>query len=233
MYWDYFDKAFCISLNERKDRQREARRQFAKVGLSEQVEFVFVRKHPSDCEQGIYESHMMCMEKGLKTGAKRILIFEDDVVFDGFRSEQLEQCVDFLARHPWWNLFFWGCMVKKSRRTNNRAVMEVEYQCLSHAYGVNRKFAETLVQIPWQGVPFDDLIRNLKPDHLYAACPALAFQSSSPSDNERFLALDRFRRLCGGLKRLQKMNELYHRHKMMIIAGHLVILGIIMGLWIA
>ncbi|MFP3911224.1 MAG: glycosyltransferase [Desulfobacteraceae bacterium] len=232
MIWDYFHRVYCISVDGREDRRQEVRRQFDRVGLSPLVEFVIVQKHPVDCEQGIYESHMTCMRRGLEAGADRMLIFEDDVVFDRFDPGRLKQCVDFLTRHPEWNLFFLGCMVKRSRPTENRTMVEVEFQCLCHAYGVNREFAETLVQIPWQRVPFDDMVCDLKADHLFASYPAFAFQSSSPSDNERFLPLDRFRRMCGGLKRLQKLNEFYHRHRRVMVAGHLILLGIILGLWI-
>ncbi len=204
-------------------------RQFARVGLSEQVAFLVVPKHPTDCEQGIYESHMMCIEKGLRADAKSILIFEDDIVFEGFKSERLVQCIDFLRTHPEWNMFFMGCMVKRSTRTENIAVVQVKFQCLCHAYAVNRSFAERLVNIPWQGVAFDDTIRDLNADHLFSVYPGFAFQSSSPSDNERFLPLDRFRRLLGGLKRVQKMNGFYHRYRTAVLVAHGIVVGIILG----
>jgi hypothetical protein len=68
--WAYFDKIYCISLDERPDRREEAKTQFESVGLLERVEFVIVRKHPFDCEQGIFESHLLCMKKGLSAGAR-------------------------------------------------------------------------------------------------------------------------------------------------------------------
>jgi len=227
--WDYFDRAYCISLVERHDRRQEARRQFARVGLSERIEFVIVPKHPVDIEQGIYESHMMCMEKGLRADARGIVIFEDDIVFEGFQPERLGQCIGFLDAHPEWNMFFLGCMVRKSRKTQNRAVIWVRFQCLCHAYAVNRRFAERLVRIPWRGVPFDDTIRDLNADLIFSAYPGFAFQSSSPSDNERFLPLDRFRRLCGGLKRVQKMNGFYHRYRTALLVAHGIVGALILG----
>ena len=38
----------------------------------------------------------------------------------------------------------------------------------------------------------------------------------------RFLrrALDRFRRMCGGLRRIQKVNEWYHRNTVWVIVLH-------------
>jgi hypothetical protein len=53
--WAFFDKIYCISLDEREDRRQEARKQFGNVGLADRVEFVIVKKHPADNEQGIHD----------------------------------------------------------------------------------------------------------------------------------------------------------------------------------
>ena len=222
VYWEYFDKIYCISLDERSDRREEANVQFNAVGLSGRVEFVVVKKHPVDCEQGIYESHILCMKKGIQAGADNIVIFEDDIYFYRFSPETLKNCIDFLSTNANWKILFLGCMVKKSEKTENESVVKVKFRSLCHAYILNRKFAESMVKIPWHKIPFDDMLRDLKDDHLYAAYPSFAFQSNSRSDNYRYLSLDRFRRLCGGLRRLQKMNEFYHYNKTIIIGAHIL-----------
>ena len=74
--WEFFDKIYCISLNERADRREEAKRQFGKIGLLERVEFEIVEKHPHNIEQGIFESHLGCLEKGIRAGADAIAVFE-------------------------------------------------------------------------------------------------------------------------------------------------------------
>jgi GR25 family glycosyltransferase involved in LPS biosynthesis len=228
--WDHFDNIYCISVDERTDRQAEARAQFARVGLSERVEFVIVKKHPTDCEQGIYESHLLCMEKGMKAGAERILIFEDDVVFDRFEGETLAHCADFLEQNMW-HMLFLGCMVKGSRPTACPAVRKIKYRSLTQAYVIHRRFAEMLLQHPWEKIPYDDFLKSLRDEETYVVYPAIAFQSNSRSDNERYLPLDRFRRLCGGLHNLQKRNEFYHRHRPLIIGVHaLVFLLIVLAI---
>ena len=67
--WDFFDKIYCITLDERADRRADATAQFEKVGLADKVEFVIVKKHPHNIEQGIFESHLACMEKGIRAGS--------------------------------------------------------------------------------------------------------------------------------------------------------------------
>lgn len=222
--WNFFDKIYCISLAERSDRRAEAAAQFARVGLAERVEFVVVQKHPTDCERGIYESHLLCMARGLAQGARQMLIFEDDILFDGFTTAALERCVAFLAAEPGWHMFFLGCMVKASRRTTFPGVVRIRYRSLTHAYAIHRRFAERLVARPWQGVPYDDFLRDLKDERTFALYPPFAFQSNSPSDNERYLPLDRIRRLLGGLLSLQKRNAFYHRNRWVIVGAHVLAL---------
>ena len=226
--WDYFDKIYCISLIERADRQKEAIAQFERVGLTHKVEFVIVPKHPTDCEQGIFESHMLCMSKGLSEGAEHILIFEDDVLFERFSPALLDRCIAFMASDPRWHMLFLGCMVKGSRQTAHPGVIQIRYRSLTQAYVVHRRYAEHLLAHPWQGVPYDDFLKALADDHMYAVYPSFAFQSSSRSDNERYLRLDRFRRLCGGLHRLQLMNEFYHRNRWLVLGAHALVLLLIL-----
>jgi hypothetical protein len=52
-----------------------------------------------------------------------------------------------------------------------------------------------------------------------------AFQNDFTSDNDKkYKRLERFRRLCGGLERIQKANEFYQRHKFGVIAAHVMII---------
>ena len=231
-YWEYFDKFYCISIDERADRRDEARVQFAKVGLADKVEFVRVRKHPHNCEQGIYESHMACIRKALQAGAASMVIFEDDIQFDRFSPAGLKDCVDFLSGTGHWNALFFGCLVSGSRKTENKSILKIKYRCLAHAYALNRQFAKSLADTRWQGAPYDEILRS-RPDHYYAVYPSFAFQSNSRTDNIRNMGLDKFRRLFGGLKRIQKWNEFFHRHKFAIIAAHVIVMLIIIKLVIA
>ncbi|HBB17235.1 MAG TPA: hypothetical protein DCZ97_09660 [Syntrophus sp. (in: bacteria)] len=100
---------------------------------------------------------------------------------------------------------------------------KVGYQSLMHAYAANRPYAESIAYQPWQGIIIDTLFRPLA-DHLYAVYPMFAFQNDSTTDNDKYPGLDRFRRLCGGLERIQKANEFYQRHKWGIVVAHIMIL---------
>jgi GR25 family glycosyltransferase involved in LPS biosynthesis len=220
--WDFFDRIYCISVEERTDRRQAATRQFDKVGLAGRVEFVIVKRHPRDVEQGMYESHMACLRKGLEAGAERIVVFEDDVLYDRFDAGRFSQCTRFLSDHPDWQVLLLGGLIRSSKKTTNPCMQKVRYQSLAHAYALNRPYAETLAYTPWQGIVIDTLFRPLT-DHMYAVYPMFAFQNNLPSDNEKYPYLELFRRCCGGLERIQKLNEFYHRHTFGIIASHALI----------
>jgi GR25 family glycosyltransferase involved in LPS biosynthesis len=224
--WHFFDKIYCISIAQRIDRREEAKRQFAQVGLAERVEFVIVHKHPLNPEQGIYESHLLCLRQGLAVGASRILIFEDDILLHGVKPEPLRRALHALATDREWDLFVLGALVSHSHKSGDPGLLKIKFSALTHAYACNRPFAESLIQTPWSGMPYDLFLRHAQ-KNAYALYPAVAFQSNASTDNQ-LLHLERFRRICGGLARIQKMNELYHRHQTMVILSHLLALGVLL-----
>lgn len=229
--WPFFGAVYCISLAGRSDRREHAAQQFEAVGLQDRVEFVIVEKHPEDNEQGIYTSHMLCLAKGLAAGARHILIFEDDIVFKGFSPQKLVRCVDFLDQNTRCRLFFLGCLVNGSRPTQSPGILQVDYRSLAHAYVTEHSLAAELVNEKWCRVPFDAMLAGLREDK-FALFPSFAFQGNARSDNGRLRQLERVRRLFGGLAFIQKMNERYHRHKAVIIAGHLLVLAALLWLYL-
>ncbi|HON58967.1 MAG TPA: hypothetical protein P5040_01200 [Smithella sp.] len=229
--WDFFDRIYCISLESRKDRRASALQAFSSVGLENHVEFVLVQPHPTNIEQGIYESHMTCLRKGLEAGADTILVFEDDVVFDRFDEGAFRQSLQFLKEHPDWKVFLLGALLSSSRKTSNPHVQKVRYKSLAHAYALNRPYAETIAYQPWQGIVADVIFRPLT-EGIYAVYPMFAFQGDFSSDNDaKYKPLEKFRRLLGGLQSIQKANEFYSRHKFGIIASHLGAL-LLLILWL-
>jgi hypothetical protein len=225
--WDFFDRLYCISLQEREDRRKSAFKEFSKVGLADRVEFVIGERLPYDIEQQVYESHMICLRKGLEAGAQNIVIFEDDVVFDRFDPERLRSCTEFLRQHLEWKVLLLGALIRSSRKTTNPCVQKVRYQSLTHAYALNRHYAETLAYEPWQGIVNDTLFRPLT-DDLYAIYPMCAFQNNFTSDNYKYPKLAVIRRLLGGLKRIQKAFEFYHRNKFGIYAAQVVVILLVL-----
>jgi hypothetical protein len=231
--WKFFDTIYCISVDDRHDRREQVRKQFAAVGLLERVEFVLVTRHPENREKGIFESHILCLEKALATGAQHILVFEDDVFFRDFDSRAFTEACAHLERLASWDALFPGCITSGSRKTEVKSLVSIKYRCLSHAYAVNAPMARRIVREKWSGIPYDGLLRRMNGD-FFAIYPMCAFQGLSESDNQT-VAIDRIRRLFGGLPFIQKMNEIYQNHKALILAVHLavfLVLGVLLyTLW--
>jgi len=181
-------------------------------------------------EQGVYESHMLCLRKGLEAGAGNIVIFEDDVEFDRFDPERLRSCTEFLRRHPDWKVLLLGALIRSSRKTADPCVQKVRYQSLTHAYALNRHYAETLAYEPWQGIVNDTLFRPLI-DDVYAVYPMCAFQKNFTSDNYKYPKLEIIRGLLGGLKRIQKAYEFYYRHKFSVYAVQVIVILLVWFVW--
>lgn len=235
MSWDYFCKIFCISVRERTDRQAEARKQVEAVGISDRVEFVLVEKGetPEEIERGIYESHIKCIQRGLDAGADRILIFENDILFDRFDPANLKECVRYLKSEKNWKVLLLGCLINRLERTESSAVVKVKYRSLSHAYALNRNFAKEIVRIPFHRAAYDTLFCPYD-DGIFAIYPSFAFQSDSPSGNSKYFNLARRRRFFGGFRRIQKFNEFYFYYRTPIIAANAVLflfLGGILSHW--
>jgi GR25 family glycosyltransferase involved in LPS biosynthesis len=228
--WELFDKIYCISLNERRDRRATARRQFERTGLGDRVEFHLVDKHPEDTEQGIYESHLACLEAGLAAGAQTILVFEDDVLLRPMDARLAVRLSAALAIEGW-EMLCLGALVDGSRATEAPGVRRIRYRALTHAYAVTAATARRLVALPWEGVPYDGMLRR-EIGRAYALCPAVAFQSDAASDNEKHPRLERFRLWFGGLKRIQRVNEIYHRHRRLLLLLHTAgLLALVLIAW--
>lgn len=214
--WTFFDKIYCITLASRPDRKEQAVQQFAAVGLLPRVEFVIVEKHPTNQEKGIFESHMTCLKMGLQENARRILVFEDDIFFQYFDSNDLYNACSYLDSDSRWNAFFLGCITDGSKKDETKNLAQITYRCLAHAYVLNASFAKHIVQQDWDGTPFDELLRRHS-EGSYALYPMCAFQGLAGSDNQT-VVIDRLRRIFGGLPFIQKANEFYQNRKTVLRA---------------
>lgn len=222
--WAFFDRLYCISLRDRTDRRERARLEFSSMGIMARVEFVLVDKDRNDPCRGIFASHLLCMEKAIDAGAQQWVVFEDDVVFHRYDPKVLKNAVKHLSACSTWTLLFFGCLIRGSSKTGNPGVKKIRYQALTHAYAVSRAFGKKIASQPWRGTPYDVMLRTLCDDYL-GITPFFAFQSNAETDNDACRGLDRFRRCFGGLGFIQLMNEFFHAHRLMVIIGHLAVLG--------
>ena len=121
-------------------------------------------------------------------------------------------------------------MVSGRSRIWQKNVLAVKYRSLTHAYVLNRKFAERIVKEPWRKIAYDSLLKSVQESY-FALWPSFAFQSNSSSENRNYLWLDKIRRCCGGLARIQRRNEFFHRYRPVFITLHAAI-ALLLAVWI-
>ena len=121
-------------------------------------------------------------------------------------------------------MFFFGCFVYSSRRTQFRSVVRIRYRCTAHAYVMSRAFAQRIVEQPWRHIAYDDMLRSMTGDQAFAIYPSFAFQSGSSTDNSKLIKIDRVRRLIGGVRVLQRWNEFSGLKWAGIVVAHSIII---------
>ena len=145
----YFDKVYCINLDERTDRWEQVQVEFDKIGIRGDVERWSGVKH-TDGNLGCTLSHKTIIEHCKKQGLNNVLIFEDDVLFVNDDVDKLEEAFEELGEMGNWDLFYVGLTVPKdngccfSRVTDN--ILRTNFAYTTHAYAVNQQAFDPMIE---------------------------------------------------------------------------------------
>lgn len=233
------EKAYCICLADRKDRLHESMQQFHNVGLCSNLVYYRPQKDTSTHvarpgTRGCWESHRQLFIRGRKAGYNRILVFEDDVIFDTkrFDANTIKRIHSFVTRRKDWEIFFLGHMQWFALPSTTFRINRV-FSSLMHAYIIrlDSKFADWFIQTPYDALlkdrqlgPLADIWAGGKhpPGHdcyavyfskSYAIFPQFAFQSGSATSNPKnltfFGSVQDFGYNTIGLKTTQKFAEIF------------------------
>ena len=125
---DVFDMIVVINLDHRTDRLHEIRQQLDSIGLDfamPQVvrlsasRFDTPGQFPSIGARGCFDSHMRALELALDTGARSVLVIEDDCDFAG----DMNDAAVTLASQDW--SFFYGGFCEASAPVGHGGLVEV------------------------------------------------------------------------------------------------------------
>jgi hypothetical protein len=198
--WSQIDIAYCISLQDREDRARNAAVEFHRVGLCRKVVFYRPARHPTKPIAGIWESHRRVLSHALMLGYRNALVFEDDVVFARWFGPRSNRCLNRAIRQlpEDWHLLYLGHWPIRMRFVS-RHLVSTSSAC-THAYLASNRLMRFLAShpyvhqaaIPRIGRGIDAVFAKL-PD-AYAFFPMVATQSASRSDHIRPRARRRIRR---------------------------------------
>lgn len=137
---EYFDKIYCINLDRRPDRWKKCSDLFQRDGIIVN-KFSAIDKNNIKNESNITDGQLACLSshwnilnKALKEGYKKILIFEDDVSFDeGLNSFFENNLVD--VPDDWKFLYFGGNHLNGLIHVENN-VFRMNSSLTTHAYAI-------------------------------------------------------------------------------------------------
>jgi hypothetical protein len=176
--FEFFDAIYCINLDTRPDRWKQAMREFAALGIAGRVERVAAVVH-ADAEEGCRLSHLECVRRATAAGAETALIFEDDVAFPEFSPDSLARSLDRLRAVPDWELFYLGGLVAGHASELDEDLVRAP-MLQNHAYAIHRR---AYAKMQSCDAPIDFwYARSMKS---YLAKPVLAWQRDGFSDIQR------------------------------------------------
>ncbi len=183
--WDFFGGHIrCINLKYRKDRYKASKAVFDEYNIP--VKYFKTTKHPKGGVYGCFTSHIKVIKEAYYAGAKRVLIFEDDISpTDYLTPQHLEKAINFMKKEGNnWDLFYLGAFPNirtyRSERTKYKDIYRLRGIC-AHAYIVNRKAMKRLINLKYEGMAIDYIYVNCFPKS-YALYPTLFYQGLYESD---------------------------------------------------
>lgn len=185
--WSACDLVQCLTLTTRPDRRRAAADQFAAVGLGERVVFLEQTPDEEDGKRGCFHAHQQAAREAMRLGARRALIFEDDVEFlPQLTPQTATRAARFLRRDAdascAWDIFFLGHFPRKMALTADADIVRVRSMD-AHAYVLSPEGARALSSLTYAGDQID-VHFHYHCERAFALYPMLAVQTPGPSDTE-------------------------------------------------
>lgn len=184
---EFFKEAYYINLDDRPDRVEHTTQELGKYGLTDFIKrysaVKAVEKNPKNCMIASGTSHRNLIEHAKNNNLENILIFEDDVFFKPGGVEIIEKALDSLKKQDWDIFYFSANLFDDPLNLIDENLLFVHGCYCIHAYGVNQKAYDRLLEYdPNVHDPFDAFITQ-RPFRKFAAHPLAVSQYDSVSDN--------------------------------------------------
>ena len=163
-----FPAVYLINLPEHTERLEHAKKQLAKIGISDYIIFEGIKVNNGqtlqDREAGCKLSHLAIIEQCKKNSIDRVCIFEDDINIKDTFLEKLGMVKDFILNGDWHLFYFGGNLNVNSGHhydIYNKDIMRV-YRCYTtHAYCVNSSIYNQILQFKEVNTQYDVLLSFL------------------------------------------------------------------------
>lgn len=199
---EYFEHIYCINLKKRPNRWKEVLKEFEKINCKvERFEAVDGQnfKHlaqgnimPGDI--GCIKSHINILKKMIDENIEKILVFEDDVVFEKDFNIKFKEYYEEIPEN--WDIVYLGGNNRKPLTKISDHIFKTTGTLTTHSYFINLKAARELYNIFLQWdykIQVDNtFVEYQNIGNVYIFRPHLAFQAPGYSDiREGFRNYDR------------------------------------------
>ncbi len=178
-----FDKIYCINLDSRPDRWELVQKEFAKADILDLVERFPAIEIPDNPSKGNHLSHAACIRMAKESGARNVLIFEDDLEWLD-DPLVLKRAIHQLPED--WDLFYLGVNIERPAFQVDYHIAKLTFAYSTHAYAINSNMFDLLIELNEDPKTIHNDVRistDIVPNHnVYCTIPLLAGQRKSYSD---------------------------------------------------
>ena len=177
-----YPKTFVINLKHRKDRYSNILNELSKVNI---INYQIIEAFEDKIGyKGCLKSHQKCVEIAKLEKLDNILILEDDAIFTDNFNIIFENILKELTLIDW-DLCFLGVKLENApiKITNN--IYKLNNFYLAHAYLVNKKFFNTIINFDNTKQIDTHYNHNTKNYNFFTCFPIISFQKPNYSDIEK------------------------------------------------
>ncbi|MFQ5562360.1 MAG: hypothetical protein ACE5FO_02210 [Parvularculaceae bacterium] len=224
--FDEFEQVRIINLQERADRRRAVIRELARIGVEEivpPISFYTARRLTLNDSfesgpKGSLISHREAIREAVASGARNLLVLEDDVFFNEPHPGQIDAIINAIRERSW-DIIYFGYLKPDDVSLNGPLARWTGGTIGGHFYGMNRPYMEKMLAfmdsfgkaelgMETTNPSFRDGAFNLyferNPElNRFLVAPSLARQRSSRTDLHRLSHFDRI----PGLRDLTQMTR--------------------------
>lgn len=179
---NYFDKVYVINLDRRKDRWEKVNKNLSDLNIEyERVSGVEARDIGLRGFEACTMSHIKVFLDAKEKGFKKILIFEDDVIFNNNFYEIFSKTIDLVPSD--WDMLYLGANILEKDQALSDTLVKIKSAYAAHAYAVQDKCFDYILKILHQREPVDLTYSKIhKYMNVYSFYPAICHQEPGFSD---------------------------------------------------
>jgi len=196
---NYFNKIYCVNLDRRQERWKEASDEFKKFSLDVErfsavdgskldlsnIKMQVLKSDSLPGAVGCSMSHRNIIIDAKEKGYEKILILEDDVVFTDNLIERFEKEINSLPED--WDLFYLSANNLKPEALTkiNENIWRTRFSYTTHCYAVHSRVYDVIIKgLENLDVPVDQFYKNVLQQeyNCYVIRPHLSWQREGYSD---------------------------------------------------